>query len=134
MKNLKIYAILLVLAVAFSLNSCSSGTSAPGDAIVRAYDFIKNKQFEKAAKMYISGKGEKFTEAETKKMEGLAAMAFEQHEKKDGVKNIEITEETIGEDEKSAKIKFIVHFNNGETDNEKADLLNIDGKWLIKVN
>ena len=51
----------------------------------------------------------------------------------DGIKNIEITEETIAEDGKSAKIKFTVHFNNGETDNENADLLNIDGKWLIKI-
>jgi type IV pilus biogenesis protein CpaD/CtpE len=133
MKNLKIYAILLVLAVAFSLNSCSSGTSAPGDAIVKAYDFMKNKEFEKAAKMYISAKGEKFTDAETKKMEGLAAMAYEQHKKKDGIKIVEITEETIAEDGKSAKIKFTVHFNNGDTDNEKADLLKIDGKWFIKV-
>ena len=133
MKNLKIYSIFLVLVVAFSLNSCSSGTSAPGDVIVKAYDFMKNKEFEKAAKMYISGKGEKFTDAETKKLEGLVAMAYEQHEKKDGIKNVEITEETIAEDGKSAKIKFTVHFNNGDTDNEKADLLFIDGKWLIKV-
>jgi len=133
MKNLKIYTILLIAAVAFSLNSCSSVTSSPGDAIVEAYDFMKNKQFEKASKIYISGKGEKFSEAEAKKMEGLAAMAFEQHEKKDGVKNVEITEETVAEDGKSAKVKFIVHFNNGDTDNENADLLKIDGKWFIKV-
>ncbi|WP_299523164.1 DUF4878 domain-containing protein [uncultured Lutibacter sp.] len=133
MKNLKIYTILLIAAVAFSLNSCSSVTSSPGDAIVEAYDFMKNKQFEKASKIYISGKGEKFSEAEAKKMEGLAAMAFEQHEKKDGIKNVEITEETIAEDGKSAKVKFTVHFNNGDTDNENADLLKIDGKWFIKV-
>ena len=133
MKNLKIYTILLIAAVAFSLNSCSSVTSSPGDAIVEAYDFMKNKQFEKASKIYISGKGEKFSEAEAKKMEGLAAMAFEQHEKKDGIKNVEITEETIAEDGKSAKVKFTVHFNNGDTDNDNADLLKIDGKWFIKV-
>ncbi|WP_372792905.1 hypothetical protein [Lutibacter sp.] len=133
MKNLKIYAILLVLAIAFNLNSCSSGISAPGDAIVKAYNFMNNKQFEKAAKLYVGKKGEVFTEAEVKKMEGLVAMAFEQHEKKDGIKNVEITEEIIAEDGKSAKVKFIIHFNNGDTDNENADLLNIDGKWFIKV-
>jgi hypothetical protein len=133
MKNLKIYAIFLVLAVAFSLNSCSSGTSAPGDAIVKAYDFMKNKEFEKAAKMYISGKGEKFTEGEAKMMEGLCSMAFEQWQGKDGIKNVEMTEEIIAEDEKSAKVNFTVLFNNGDTDNKKADLLKIDGKWLIKI-
>lgn len=133
MKNLKNYAIFLVLAVAFSLNSCSSGTSAPGDAVVKAYGLMSNKEFEKASKMYVSRKGEKFTEAEAKKMEGLAAMAFEQHEKKEGIKNVEVTEEIVADDGKSADVKFTVHFKNGETDNEKASLLKIDGKWFIKV-
>ncbi len=133
MKNFKIYATLLILGVAFSFNSCTSEASVPGEAIVKAYDFMKNKQFEKTAKMYISDDGEIFSKEEAKKMESLAAMAFEQFEEKDGIKNVEITEETIAEDGKSAIIKFIVHFNNGETDNEKVDLLNIDGKWLIKI-
>jgi len=133
MRNLKIYTILLVVAIAFSFNSCSSEISMPGDAIVKAYDFMKNKQFEKVAKLYVGKKGEIFSKEEAKKMEGLAAMAFEQHEEKDGIKNVEITEETISEDGKTAKIKFIVHFNNGETDNENAEVLNIDGKWLIKI-
>jgi len=53
--------------------------------------------------------------------------------KKDGIKNVEIKEEIITEDGKSVKVKFTVHFNNVDTDNENADLLNIDGKWLIKV-
>jgi len=133
MKNLKIYAILLVVAVSFSLNSCSSGSSKPGDAIVKAYSLMSNKEFEKASKMYVSRKGEKFTEAEAKKMEGLAAMGFEQHEKKEGIKNVEITEEIVADDGKSADVKFTVHFKNGEKDNEKASLLKIDGKWFIKV-
>jgi len=133
MNNLKIFAILLVLAVAFSFNSCSSGASTPGDAIVKAYDFMKNKQFEKAAKMYVSKEGVEFTEAETKKLESFAAMAFEQHEEKEGVKNVEITEEIIAEDGKSAKVKYTINFNNGDTDNEKVSLLNVDGKWFIEV-
>ena len=31
------------------------------------------------------------------------------------------------------EIKFIIHFNNGDTDNENADLLKKDGKWFIKI-
>ena len=94
---------------------------------------MKNKQFEKASKMYVTRDGKEFSEPETQKMEGLAAMAYEQHEKKDGVKNIEIQEETISEDGNSAKVKYIIHFKNGDKDNETTNLLKIDGKWFIKV-
>ena len=132
MKNLKIYTILLVLAASFSLTFCSS-TSSPGDTVVKAYDLIKANQAKKVAAMYVTGKGEKLSEAETKKMEGLVPMAIEQWNKKDGLKNVEVSEEIIEEDGNSAKVKFTVHFNNGETDNEKAKLVKIDGKWFLKI-
>ena len=35
--------------------------------------------------MYVSDKGEKFSEAESKKIEGLVAMAAEEWDKKDGL-------------------------------------------------
>ena len=133
MRNFKIYAIFLIAAVAFSLTSCSSSSSSPGNAVVKTYDFMKNKDFDKASKMYVTKKGEAFSEEDAKKMEGLVAMAYEQWQKKDGIKNIEITEETIEEDGNSAKVKFIIHFNNGETDNENANLSKKDGKWFLQV-
>jgi len=132
MKNLKIYAIFLVLAVSFSLTFCSS-TSSPGDTVVKAYDLIKANQAKKVAAMYVTSKGEKLSDAETKKMEGIVPMAVEQWNKKDGLKNVEVTEEIIEEDGNSAKVKFTVHFNNGETNNEKAKLIKIDGKWFFKL-
>jgi len=132
MKNLKIYAIFLVLAVSFSLTFCSS-TSSPGDTVVKAYDLIKANQAKKVAAMYVTSKGEKLSDAETKKMEGIVPMAVEQWNKKDGLKNVEVTEEIIEDDGNSAKVKFTVHFNNGETNNEKAKLIKIDGKWFFKL-
>jgi hypothetical protein len=135
MKNSTIYKTLIYLIIIFCSFSCSNAitSSSPGDSIVKAYDFMKNKQFEKASKMYVTRDGKEFSEPETQKMEGLAAMAYEQHEKKDGVKNIEIQEETISEDGNSAKVKYIIHFKNGDKDNETTNLLKIDGKWFIKV-
>lgn len=95
---------------------------------------MKANKPAKVAALYVSDKGEKFSEAETKKIEGLIAMAAEQWDKKDGLKNIEITEEIIEEDGNSAKVKFITNFKNGDSKNEKAKLIKIDGKWFIKIN
>jgi len=135
MKNSTIYKAFISLLIIFCAISCGNAitSSSPGDTIVKAYDFMKNKEFEKASKMYVTRNGKEFSEAEVKKMEGLAAMAYEQHEKNDGVKNIEVTEETIAEDGNSAKVKYIIHFKNGDTDNETTNLLKKDGKWFIKV-
>ncbi len=133
MRNLKFYGFFLALTIAFSFNSCSS-SSSPGDTVVKLYDLMKANQPEKVAALYVSHKGEKFSEAETKKIEGLIAMAAEQWDKKEGLKNIEITEEIIEEDGNSAQVKFITNFKNGDSENEKAKLVKIDGKWFIKIN
>jgi len=133
MKNFKFYSIFLIAAVSFSLTFCSSTTSSPGETVVKAYDLIKANQAKKVVAMYVSDKGEKLSGDEAKKMESIVPMAIEQWDGKDGLKKVEVTEEIIAEDGNSAKIKFTVHFNNGETDNEKADLINMDGKWLIKL-
>ena len=135
MKNLKILTVLILVATIGSFSACSSGglSNTPGDTITKSYNFLKNKDYEKVSKMYLTRDGKEFSEAEEKKMVSLAAMAYEQHQKKDGLKNIEITEKTISEDGNSAKVKFIIHFNNGDTDNENADLLKKDGKWFIKI-
>lgn len=134
MKNLKFYGFFLALTIAFSFNSCSSSSSSPGDTVVRLYDLMKAKQPTKAAALYVTDKGEKFSEAETEKVEGLLAMGVEQWDKKDGLKNIEITEEIIEKDGNSAQVKFITNFNNGDSKNEKAKLIKIDGKWFIKIS
>jgi len=133
MKNLKIYASLIVLAIAFNLNSCSSSSSSPGETIKKSYDLIKSNQAEKAAAMYVSSKGEMLSKDDIKKMAELAGMATDQWNKKGGLKNVEITEETIAEDGKSAKVTIIENYNNGDTEEETGELLKIDGKWYIKL-
>jgi len=133
MKQFKIYSTLLLIAVLFSFNSCSSEPASPGDAIAKTYDLIKIKKFKKVAAMYVSRDGIKLSDEESKKLEGLAGMAYTEFEKNDGIKNVEIIEDNINEDGKTSKVKFKVHFNNGDTKNEKANLIEIDGDWFIKL-
>lgn len=135
MKKLKILASLIIVTLVFSFLTCCSGGSAntPGNSITKTYTLLKNKEFEKVSKMYVSKGGEKLSEAESKKMEGLAAYAYEEHEKKDGLKNIEINEENVSEDGNTAKVKFTIYFKNGDSDIQTRDLIKINGKWLVKL-
>lgn len=132
MKKLKIYSSLLVLTVVFCLISCSSGSS-PSDAIIKTYDYVKLNKAKKAVAMYVTKKGEKLSEDEIKKMVGFVAMANADMETKGGLKNIEITEETIKEDGNSASVKYIINYNNGEIIEQDSRLIKIDNKWLITI-
>ena len=133
MKNFKFYSSFLIVAVIFCFSSCSS-TSAPGDTVIKAYDLMMNNQAEKAVALYVSGEGKKLSDDESKKMEGLVGMANDQWNKKDGLKNVEITEEKIDEDGNTAKVNFVVNYKNGDSEKDDADLIKIDGKWFIKLN
>lgn len=133
MRKLKFYASLLVLSIVFSLGSCSSETSTAGDSVVKLYDYIENQEFEKASKIHVSKEGKELSKNEAKMLEGFCAMAFEQHKENDGLKNIEINEENIADDGSSAKVKFTIHFNNGDTENRSVDLLKKSGKWVLKL-
>jgi len=133
MKNLKIATVLLVTTVLFSFSSCGSGTS-PSDTIKKAYELMKSKDFNKVTDLYVTRDGEKFSEEEAKKMEGLFGMAAkEEFDDKGGLKNIVIDKETITEDGNSANVKYTVNFKNGDSEKEDARLIKIDGKWFIKV-
>jgi uncharacterized protein YchJ len=133
MKNLKFYSSLMIIASVFCLISCSSGSSSPSEAIIKTYDYVNTNQAKKVAAMYVTKKGEKLSEDEAKKMESIVPMAIEEWNKKDGFKNIEITEETINEDGNSATVKFIINYKNGDTSNEKVKLLKIDNEWLLII-
>ncbi|UMB61634.1 DUF4878 domain-containing protein [Lutibacter sp. A80] len=133
MKHLKLVSALVLTVVLFSMSSCGSGTS-PSDTIKKAYDLMKTKDFEKLTTLYVKNDGEKFSEEEAKKMEGLFGMAAkEEFENKDGLKNIVIEKETIDEDGNGARVVYIVNFKNGDSEKEDARLIKIDGKWFIKV-
>ncbi|WP_298263922.1 DUF4878 domain-containing protein [uncultured Lutibacter sp.] len=133
MKQLKFFLVLFLTTVFLSISSCSSG-SAPSDTIKTAYDLMKSKNFKKVAALYVNHDGEKFSEEEAKKMEGLLGMASkEEFDKKNGLKNIVIDEETISEDGNSAKVKYTVHFKNGDSEKEDAKLIKMNGKWFIKM-
>ena len=135
MKNSTIFKMLLTAIIIIAFTACGTSTkgNSPGDAIKNLFSNIKNKQFDKAAAFYVTKDGEKLSDEELKKLEGLIGMAAKEHDKKDGIDKIEITEETISEDGNSAKVKYIIHFKNGETNNETVSLIKANGEWAAQV-
>lgn len=133
MKNLKLMSILVLSIVVFIFSSCGS-SSSPGDTIKKAYELMKSKDFDKVVTLYATRDGKKLSEEEAKKMEGLiGTSAKKDFDSKDGLKNIVIDEETIDDDGLNARVKYTVHYKNGDTKKENAKLIKIDGKWFIKI-
>lgn len=133
MKNSTIYTVLLTLIITIGLFSCGSGNS-PSSTVLKSFDLMKSKDYEKIAAMYVNKDGEKLSEEEAKKIEGLIGMGAKEHEKEGGIDNVTIDEETISEDGKEATVDFTIHYKNGETDKDDADLINVDGKWYMVLN
>ncbi|MBI9041718.1 DUF4878 domain-containing protein [Lutibacter sp.] len=133
MKNSTIYASILTIILVVGFNSCGGSTSSPGKAVISLYEKMKNKDFEKVAKMYVKKDGEQLSEDEAKKIEGLVGMGAQENEKKGGLDKITIEEEKISEDGNSAKVDFIIHYKNGDTDNEHVSLIKVNGNWLFQI-
>jgi hypothetical protein len=135
MKNSTIFKMLLtaILIIAFTACGTSTKSNAPGDTVKSLFKTVQNKQFDKTAAFYVTKDGEKLSDEELKKLEGMFGMAAKEYDKKDGIDKIEITEETISEDGNSAKVKYILHFKNGDTDNDTMSLIKVNGDWAVQI-
>jgi len=135
MKHLKNLSVLITVIASIGFMACSTGSATPSGTVEKYYDLVKNKDFESATKMLVTHDGEKFSEEEAKKVEGLlGTMAQDQIEKKEGIKNITIEEEKIDEDGNWASVFYTIEYGNGDTDKEDGRLFKIDGKWFLKVS
>ncbi len=137
MKTLRLLMIALVVS-AISLASCGGDggsvvkNDTPGQVVQKSYELMLDGKNEKAAAMFCN-KGKILTEEEAEKIEGMMTMATTEHQKKDGIKEVIIIEEIISGDDKTAKVKYNIVYNNGEEDDRKQALEKIDGKWYLNL-
>ena len=126
-------AITLVLTI--GLQSCGGGVGkkSPGDAVKHSFNLLADKKFDKVVEMYVKKDGTAFTDEEKAKVNGLMNMASAELEKKKGIKSMEITEEKISEDGKTATVKWKVVYGNDETDTEDGELINVNGDWKMVI-
>lgn len=136
MKNLKFYTVLISLIILVGIFSCgqSANSNSPGKAVSSLFDSMKDKDFKKAAKMYVTKEGNKLSQEEQEKVEGLLAWASSEHDKKDGIDKITIDSEEISEDGNEATVHYTIYFNNGDTSDDKVSVNKIDGDWMVLIN
>jgi hypothetical protein len=135
MKKLTILlgAIALVLVIGFQ--SCGGGAigNSPGATVKKSINLIAEKNYEKVVSMYAKKDGSALTEEEKGKMLGLMTMANAELTKKQGVKSLDIIEEKISEDGKTAEVKWKITYGNGESEDNDGNLVNVDGDWKMII-
>ncbi len=137
MKTLRLLMIALIVS-AIGMASCGGGSGSvakndtPGQVVEKSYKLLQDENYEKVAAMFCSN-GKMLTKEETEKLEGMMAWATTEHQKKDGIKEVIIIEETLVGDEMTAKVKYNIVFNNGDEDDRKQNLKKIDGKWYLEI-
>lgn len=136
---MKIFRLLLafIIPLIAIMATCESENTegenkTPGVVVEEFYRLLQNEEIEKAAGMY-SLNGYPLSAEETEKMESILSWAVEGHRMKGGIKEMIIIEETIIGDNKTAKVKYNMAYNNGDEDDKMQALEKIDGKWYMKT-
>lgn len=83
--------------------------------------------------LYAKKDGTALTKEENGKMAGLMSLASAELDKKQGIKSIDILEEKIAEDGKTANVKWKITYGNGETDEDDGELVNVNGDWKMTI-
>jgi len=60
-------------------------------------------------------------------------MASAEITKKQGVKSLDIIEEKVAEDGKTATVKWKITYGNGETDDNDGELIKVGNDWKMVI-
>jgi hypothetical protein len=132
-KNGILFALAFVLTItAISCGSGSSGSS-PSDAVETLFKNIKAKDYDKAMSMFSFEEGEELSEADMQKIKALLMAESEEYEKKGGLKDIEIVNETVDSDGTSGEVDFKIIYGNGDEDKRNYDTKKVNGKWKLEM-
>jgi hypothetical protein len=153
MKSLKIFfssfIILGFIVIASCGDSGSDGSktdenvaevklpvkSSPSDVLIDAIENMADGDYEDVVEAYVRKNGEELTKEEKAKMLALLPSGKQDLEKKGGLKEVTIVEDTISQDGTTATVKFKKVYKDGKEGRaEKANLLLVDGKWKLKFN
>lgn len=124
--------VLLLTITAFSCGSSSSGSS-PSDAVETLFKHIKAKDYDKAMSLFYFEEGEELSEADMQKVKALLMAESEEYEKKGGLKDIEIVEETVDSNGTSGEVDFKIIYGNGDEDKRNYDTKKVNGKWKLEM-
>lgn len=121
------------MIVTLTFTSCGSPT--PADAAANCIELLKNKDYEAFVEtMNIQGKTAEDVQ-QTK--EGLVSMLQQKgdkmYEKKGNIASYTLLNEEISADGQKATVQFEITYGNGSKDNEKLNMILVDGEWKQDV-
>lgn len=129
--------MMMTIVFVLSFSSCGGGGgitgNTPGAKVEKGVKLMFDKKFTDAVKMYVKKDGTKLTEEEAAKLAGMMPMALKEKESKQGLKDIEIIEEKISEDGKTADVRYKAIYNNGDTEDQSTKLIKVDGDWYFVI-
>lgn len=135
MKKLTLLIGLIAFVFTIGIQSCGSGAggNTPGATVKKSLQLLSEKKLDKVMELYAKKDGTALTKEENGKMAGLMSLASAELDKKQGIKSIDIIEEKIAEDGKTANVKWKITYGNGESDEDDGELVNVNGDWKMII-
>lgn len=125
---------MLFSAMALFMTSCSS-SSSPGDAYKGYMELMNKGDYKAFAQGFAVDETQTPEEQEqaTQMIEGLIGdKTKKMMEEKQGLKDVQVLEETIGEDGKTATLKVKYVYGDGTEEEGTQEMVKQDGKWKMK--
>ncbi len=135
MKTFKLLFGIALITALFALISCGEGglgSSSPGDVVKISAGNIADEDYDALVALYVNKNGEELTKEEQDKIKAIMPEVKKEMDKKGGLKEVIILEETIAEDGTTATVKTQIVFGDGEKSNEDTSkLIKVNGEWRI---
>ena len=135
MKTFKLLFGIALITALFALVSCGEGglgSSSPGDVVKTSAGNIADEDYDALVALYVNNNGEELTKEEQDKIKAIMPEVKKEMDKKGGLKEVIILEETIAEDGTTATVKTQIVFGDGEKSNEDtSNLMRVNGEWRI---
>lgn len=135
----KILHTLLVVFAACSITACSSSKStSPGDAAISYMEYLKDGQYEKFVDGLYFESGVSDGELKDGKSMLLALLNEKGNEilaEKGGIKEVEVLNEEIDEENKFADVDLRITYGNGDVEEDDMKLIRDEkGEWKLYMD
>lgn len=132
----KILYFVLAVASAALVASCGGGASAPGEAAKQYAGYMADGNYDKFIDgIYVAPDAPAAEVEQSKAM--LKAMLTEKGaktlEEKGGMSSVEVLSEEMAEDGRSAVVTLLYTYGNGETSEEKMDMILDGSRWKMEL-
>ena len=118
----------IILLAAFTLVACSASRT-PHSAAKHFYSSIAEGEYDEALAI-TTLKEDADPEIYYAIMEKVNRSIAE----RGGVERVEIVEERMAEDQATAVVTALIHYANGEQQEEMCDVVKVEDEWRIDVN